>query len=306
MRLVCYSLFSVIFCSTILRASEEDFETNLIRIKAQISEQIGTDAFRQAQRDVLTSVKVAQQAQLLQAKLESDLAVLREAVIKNHKELIQEIHKELNRLGDISSLLKTQSEEVAARISQNPKITELNTIIAQFIEKTQEAKWDFSAEGPVNFWIIDLDQKEITEHDKNYLKATRSLSAQLASVNNRRQELDVAAQKVIASAQKNQVEIQKLRSSLAEENANGGSQLISEQLYKLEKDIKTDEWDLMLYSEESQRLQKEVREMMRNWLQDQQEAIDRALSKPEDEPKKQSQSLFENIHEFQKPRACKI
>jgi hypothetical protein len=74
---------------------------------------------------------------------------------------------------------------------------------------------------------------------------------------------------------------------------------------KLEQQIKSHELDFMLYSEASQKLKAAAQEMMKKWMLDQQEAIQRALKKAEVSAKDQARAIIESLDNKTTSQACR-
>jgi len=119
-------------------------------------------------------------------------------------------------------------------------------------------------------------------------------------------ELDSAAQKVILSSQKNKSEIQSLKETLAQNPSDDSLESIKARIVRLEQEIKTDEWDLLLYSEESQKLKQDAQEMMRNWILDQQNAIENVLEQTKDDLKKKAQRLLNSLDPKERAQHCHL
>jgi hypothetical protein len=298
-------ILNTLSSSSFVWASGDSFEQALLRVKTNVAEKVGSQGFRQAQRDVLISAVLSQQGQLLQLKLDSELAVMREAVLHNDKETIQKVNQNLDRLSEIAAQLRAEVEARAAKINQNPQIIVLNDLITEFISETKMAKQDFSAEGPINFWIIDLDQREMTEHDEKYLKNVRELSSELKRINQEMKVNEVSAQKIVTSTQNAKQEIQSIKESLKEEMSASQKEEAENRIRKLEQQIKSHELDFMLYSEESQKLKAAAQEMMKKWMLDQQEAIQRALKKAEVSAKDQARAIIESLDNKTTSQACR-
>ncbi len=297
-------VLSVFTSINTLWAASDEFEQALLKVKMNVSEKVGSKGFRQAQRDVLASAILSQQGQLLQLKLDSELAAMRQAVLENDKEAIQKLSQNMEKLSEIAGQLRSEVEATAAKINQNIQIPVLNDLITEFVQETKTTKQDFSAEGPVNFWIIDLDQKEITEHDEKYLKNVRELSSELTRINQEMKANENSAQKIILSAQNAKKEIQSLKESLSKEMSASEVEKAKTQISKLEQQIKAHELDFMLYSEEVQKLKKSAQEMMKKWMMDQQEAIQRALEKSEASVKEQARQIIDRLDQKNEPFQC--
>jgi len=298
-------LLNPLSSSSFVWASGDPFEQALLRVKSDVVEKVGSEGFRQAQRDVLISAVLSQQGQLLQLKLDSELAVMREAVLQNDKETIQKVNQNLDKLSEIAAQLRAEVEATATKINQNPQIIVLNDLITQFVSETKMTKQDFSAEGPLNFWIIDLDQKELTEHDEKYLKNVRDLSSEISRINQEIKVNETSAQKIVVSAQNAKREIQSLKESLTQEMTASQMDEAQSRIKKLEQQIKSHELDFMLYSEESQKLKTSAQEMMKKWMLDQQEAIQRALKKAELSAKDQARAIIDRVDRNATDQACR-